>query len=280
MIVAGKKKHLITDWLICTLSVVPIYSKPQEAAPMVSQILFGETAKVELRKNKQWAKITTTFSKKTAWVDLRQLKYITADQFKEYNDDYAVALDICQVLINDDLSFPVMIGSSLPQYDGLLFKTPDAKYVYNGQAAQFNEVNFSPEMIEKIARRFINAPYFQNGRSIFGMDQAGLIQLIFKCAGISFVEDIQTAYLNTSQPIDFIDLAQAGDVAYFVNKTDQVEHVGIILSDNEILHMVEKARIDKIDHEGIFNVETKKYTYKLKLISRLIPTASTLPNQQ
>ncbi len=267
---ALKKKSVPTDWLICNLSIVPLYSRASDTSVIISQLLFGETVHIIQKKNKQWAKVQTSFDHVEAWVDVRQLEYISKEQHEKFNENFAVALEVCQVLINNDLTYPVMIGSSLPMYDGMLFKTHDAKYVYNGQAAIFKEVIFTSEMVEKIARRFINAPYFQGGRSIFGLDKAALIQLVLKCAGRALPRSLFEMYNAIDQTVDFVELAQAGDVAFFISKNEEIDHIGILLSKDEILHVNEKARVDRIDHEGIYNLSLKKYTHKLKVIARFV----------
>ncbi len=267
---ALKKKVVPTDWIICNLAIVPLYVRASETSAIVSQLLFGETANIILRKNKQWAKVITTFDQVEAWVDLRQFVYLEEIEHKKYSENNAVALEVCQVLMNNDLTYPVLIGSSLPFYDGMLFKLKDAKYVYNGQAINFNDASFSPEMLEKVARRFTNAPYFQGGRSVFGLDNAALVQLVMKCAGKSLPRTITEIYDNIKTTVDFIDLAQTGDIAFFINKHEVIDHVGILLNKNEILHIDAKAQIDKIDHEGIYNTALKKYTHKLKVIARFI----------
>ena len=64
MHVGRKVKLQQSDYLMCDLSLVALYTKPSEGAPLVSQILFGETAQIISRKNKQWAKIITDFDGK------------------------------------------------------------------------------------------------------------------------------------------------------------------------------------------------------------------------
>ena len=129
---------------MCDLSLVALYTKPSEGSPLVSQILFGETAQIISRKNKQWAKIITDFDGTEAWADLRQLSEITPEMHKKFSGNFSVALEVCQVLMNNDVSFPVLIASSLPEYDGMVFKTAAGKYVYSGQASGFQEVKFGP----------------------------------------------------------------------------------------------------------------------------------------
>ena len=44
----------------------------------------------------------------------------------------------------------------------------------------------------------------------------------------------------------------------------------MMVGDNAIIHAAGKVRIDKLDHQGIFNVDTGKYTHKLRLIRRVL----------
>ena len=37
-----------------------------------------------------------------------------------------------------------------------------------------------------------------------------------------------------------------------------------------IIHASGKVRVDKIDHQGIFNEDLKRYTHNLKVIKRII----------
>ena len=57
---------------------------------------------------------------------------------------------------------------------------------------------------------------------------------------------------------------------FFDNEEERIIHVGVLLSSNEVIHASGKVRIDKIDHQGIFNQETGKYTHNLRLIKRII----------
>jgi hypothetical protein len=45
--------------------------------------------------------------------------------------------------------------------------------------------------------------------------------------------------------------------------------VGILTAKNRIIHASGQVRVDSIDHQGIFNAETRRYTHNLRLIKRL-----------
>ncbi|MCF0206504.1 MAG: C40 family peptidase, partial [Bacteroidales bacterium] len=69
----------------------------------------------------------------------------------------------------------------------------------------------------------------------------------------------------------FMTEAQPGDLAFFDNEEGDIIHVGMIFSQNEIIHASKKVRIDKIDHHGIYNNDLKKYTHKLRVIKKILP---------
>lgn len=70
--------------------------------------------------------------------------------------------------------------------------------------------------------------------------------------------------------MDFIEQAMPGDLAYFENTAGAITHTGILLPDGKVIHTAEQVRIDKIDHFGIFDEETSRYTYRLRVAKRLL----------
>ncbi len=79
---------------------------------------------------------------------------------------------------------------------------------------------------------------------------------------------IATGNLGTG--IDFIHEAMPGDLAFFGNEEGNIIHVGIILEGQKIIHASGKVRIDKIDHNGIYNEEGNRYTHHLRIIKRTV----------
>ena len=72
------------------------------------------------------------------------------------------------------------------------------------------------------------------------------------------------------QPVDFLNLAQPGDLAFFDNQDGIITHVGIILSATEIVHSSGFVRIDTLDHQGIFDGQSKTYSHRLRVIKNLL----------
>ncbi|MGM0504917.1 MAG: C40 family peptidase, partial [Bacteroidota bacterium] len=120
-----------------------------------------------------------------------------------------------------------------------------------------------------LCKMFLNAPYLWGGKNPLGIDCSGFVQVIYKILGIKLPRDagMQVAL---GQTINFIGEVTTGDLAFFDDEEGTIIHMGIILNKEEIIHASGKVRIDKFDHQGIFNQEKKEYTYKLRIIKRLI----------
>ena len=58
--------------------------------------------------------------------------------------------------------------------------------------------------------------------------------------------------------------------AWCVAASGNIVHVGIIWKRNKIIHASGKVRIDNVDQWGIFNVDTKRYTHKMRVMKRII----------
>ena len=107
----------------------------------------------------------------------------------------------------------------------------------------------------------------KGGRTPFGMDSSAFIQQVFAFIGVQLprTADLQIDLGNT---VDFAAQANEGDLAFFENRKGRITHVGLILAGDTIIHAHGNIRIDKIDHFGIFDEDTKKYSHKLRLIKR------------
>ena len=76
--------------------------------------------------------------------------------------------------------------------------------------------------------------------------------------------------IEVGTTVEFVEQARPGDVAFFEDENGKIVHVGICIGIGEIIHASGEVRIDKLDHQGIYNQELKKYTHKLNRINRVI----------
>ena len=252
---------------ITLLSIIPIRRDNNHRGEQVSQLLFGETYEV-LQQNGNWLQIQCMYDGYEGWIDASQHNEASEKEIQHIkNSENGLAVDLCFSASSNSLAIPLVTGSNLPFFDGMNFKIGKEKFIYNGQALQADARNAA--LFERIAMRYLNAPYLWGGRSPFGIDCSGLVQVVYKFCGIPLRRD---AYQQAEEGtvVNFVEEAQPGDLAFFNNEEGRIIHVGIMLKDSRIIHASGKVRIDKLDHFGIYNAETSKYSHQLKIIKRVL----------
>ena len=77
------------------------------------------------------------------------------------------------------------------------------------------------------ARKFLETPYYWGGRSGFGTDCSGLVQVSLAYAGINVPRDSAMQENSLGNPVE---TARAGDIVFFKG------HVGLMADDRHLLH--------------------------------------------
>jgi gamma-D-glutamyl-L-lysine dipeptidyl-peptidase len=257
------------DYAICIVACAPIRIESSDKAEMISQLLYGETCKVILRKRHNWIKIACTYDGYEGWIDPKQLIQITETDYIKLTKRTSYVLDTFGQVGNHKHKINILFGSNLPNYDGMAFAMPHGKLTFTGKATAKDYIIETEDQMVKLCYKHLHAPYLWGGRSVFGIDCSGFTQVIYKIFGYQLPRDAHQQAAH-GDAIDFVQLSQTGDLAFFVNDENKVIHVGIVLPNQEIIHASGMIRIDYLDHEGIYNRETKKYTHKLHIIKRVL----------
>jgi hypothetical protein len=252
---------------ICNLSIISLHFEPNNKSEVTSQVLFGEHFKV-LEKRSEWSRIRLAFDHYEGWVDNKQFieileeKYQKIDQHPSY-----IAGELIDFISDDNQSLiPVPLGVSLPLFKNKSCEIGQINLNYDGKT--YNGV-LNKELIVQTAFMYLNAPYLWGGKTPFGIDCSGFTQMVYKLCGYKLFRN-SAEQATQGEVLSFIEESEPGDLAFFDDKEGNIIHVGIIMEDNYIIHAHGKVRIDRLDHSGIYNAETKRHTHKLRVIKKII----------
>ncbi len=254
---------------ICHLSNVPCRLEPADTSEMVTQLLYGETVKIYEEKKKDWRRAKTAYDNYDCWIDIKQVTIITEEEFNTINSDF-VSTELVDVIEKEGSKIvtPISLGSTLPNFNNSTINFAEEDFSFEGGFV--NTLNgLAKENLVGNAMMYLNAPYLWGGRSPFGIDCSGFTQVIYKLNGFKLPRDA-SQQAKIGETLSFIEESESGDLAFFDNEEGNIIHVGIMLENNRIIHASGKVRIDRIDHQGIFNVDTNTYSHRLRLIKKVL----------
>ena len=257
---------------VCNLALVPMRAEASDKSEMISQLLFGDHFEILIQQEK-WVHIRTGFDDYEGWIDHLQYAEIDmAGYLALHNLDTLLAPSISHLItdLEANKQLNLLAGSNLPSFnpDKKIFKINNVKYKIESGYIKPAKRKFNKDILA-ISKFYLNAPYLWGGRSIFGIDCSGFSQMVFKQFGIKLKRD---ACQQAEQGVVITSLMETnpGDLAFFNNKDGKITHVGILLNNHEIIHASGFVKIDRIDNEGIYNEQLKKYTHQLRIIKRYI----------
>jgi len=249
---------------ICENVFVPLRSGPSHKSEMLSQVLFGEKY-TEIERSGNWMKIVTHFDSYHGWIDIDHIQ-----QTIDKEDTAGNVLNKSLLCFKNDKSKLILEpGCEIfkPDFEKKQFSIGMNLY---SASDDFSTAHISStDSITDTALKFINSPYIWGGRIPSGIDCSGLTQLVYKINGINIPRD-SWQQAETGRSIDFIDEAEPGDLVFFDNDRGKISHVGMIFSKGLVIHASGRVRIDAIDHQGIYKMETARYSHHLRMIKRIL----------
>jgi gamma-D-glutamyl-L-lysine dipeptidyl-peptidase len=254
----------------CNVSVMPVRSEPNHKAEQTTQMLFGEKAEiVEVSNSKEWARIHITHDDYEGWCKLSQVSII---QKREYRKDakYMAGSHRDKLIMQDGELF-LPLGSELTGLKAGKLKAAHEYGRYKGKRINIKKETITGDSVKAAVFQYLHAPYQWGGRSVAGIDCSGLTQMAFKLCDKRIARDA-SQQATQGEPVDFLQHARCGDLAFFDNKEGKIIHVGMLLDNQTIIHATDTAGrvvVDRIDQGGIISVSLKMRTHNLRLIRRI-----------
>lgn len=256
---------------ICNLTLVPMRAEPSHKTEMVNQMLFGEVYIVN-ETYEGWYNITLQHDGYSGWISpLAYTPLKSSDYYTIIKNNAIVSGNIFSKIIDTKSNYEqfIVAGSLLRLFDKKTFYAGNKRFKFKAdEKPQIINNNKTKIKLYDAANFFVGSPYLWGGRSVFGIDCSGLVQIAARLSGVFLPRDA-SQQIHSGEIIDFISEAKAGDLAFFEDNEGNIVHTGIIDKNGDIIHAHGYVRIDGIDHNGIFNKETCVYSHKLRLIKRI-----------
>jgi cell wall-associated NlpC family hydrolase len=220
--------------------VVSMREHPTHSASVVSQTIFGEEVGVE-KEQAGWTYITTPDGY-NGWVESNtvaqtELPYDTSTTISRLAAHvYAVkdteygpvkTLPYGSKVHIDNASDTRWAKVSLP--DG------SEGYIQNGDIALEASLRDKADLVA-FSQRFLGLPYTWGGRSSFGYDCSGFIQMLYSQIGIDLQRDSKQQILDERfLTVDLSNL-EPGDLIFFGKADKRIGHVGMYIGDDKFIH--------------------------------------------
>jgi cell wall-associated NlpC family hydrolase len=246
--------------LICVVPVAPIRAEGSHRAEMVSQILFGETATI-ISETKDFYQIQMHQDGYEGWCQKLQLQILAEGESivtKGYTANWVNPAMFNGQTIQLPLGTPII-------------STAHANFEFSYTDASVDPANnaCTAEALEIVAKQFLGTAYLWGGRTVFGIDCSGFVQMVFKLFNYKLPRDAYQQ-AEVGEDVGFLAEAKPGDLAFFDNEQGKITHVGILLSPQSIIHASAIVRIDPIDQAGIVSSSTGLRTHQLRTIRRIV----------
>lgn len=241
--------------------VLNMFHEATNDTDVVSQALFGHPV-VVLETSGGWAKVRTVEDQYVGWVEAKNLipgEYATSGRVGHVANLFANLyrepdLTKHQPLMTLPFEARLEVISESEQ-DGerwLRVQMPGRQlkaWVQRGDLTFEDQKLSIPDMIA-FARSFMGLPYFWGGRSTFGYDCSGFMQMLERQRGYSMPRDASVqAKWEGGVTVERKDL-QAGDLLYF-GTPDKITHTGMYIGNGEFIHatthdhpVIQISRID------------------------------------
>lgn len=219
---------------------------PENHSKVVSDALYGEEITVN-EEREGWRKITTQSDGYQGWVRQTDIIILDTDFFGGCS---IVKIDRLKAHIYAEqdtefgrvLSLPygcrLKVREDNPQQKRWMTVTLiDGRegFVQRGDIRKDNKHLSKQEMIA-LSHRFLDVPYAWGGRSSFGFDCSGFVQMLYQRMGVQIPRDSKDQCKWDGFKSVSLEDIEAGDLIFFGPKEDKICHVGMSLGGSRFIN--------------------------------------------
>ncbi|HEV8052693.1 MAG TPA: NlpC/P60 family protein [Parachlamydiaceae bacterium] len=233
---------------------LPMRKAPDCKSEVVSEGLFSESVHV-LEEKGEWAYIKSLIDNYMGWVnkDGICLKKLPSDGVDVGVIDDGVVIVTTNRLAahlyeSPDIVYgPVITLPFESRLEVIDFKDddsrwlevllPDARnaYVQRGDVKVYSS-RMDFEQLCAFSRNFLGLPYTWGGRSSFGYDCSGFVQMLYRQMDVFLPRDSKDQFVCSKFRDKAVLELLAGDLIFFGSSEDPIRHVGMSLGGGRFIH--------------------------------------------
>lgn len=234
---------MLTSFLYIQEPVVNMRQSPSQASKVVSQALFSEKIVIQEKSN-DWAYIVTPDGY-LGWVPIhsfvaRKEPYHTTLNttrlasllYRSQNTEYE---PIKILPYNSKLH---ILDATDSRWIKIALPTGEECYIQRGDTSYDLGTQWVPSKknLIQLSHCFLGLPYTWGGRSSFGYDCSGFVQMLYNQIGIPLQRDAKQQILDPRFQITDLEHIEPGDLIFFGQSKQKITHVGMYLDSGQFIH--------------------------------------------
>ncbi len=226
-------------------AVAPVHKEPMFCSEMISQALMWENVQIQ-ETFENWYQIRMEDGY-DGWIHSFYLEFrksLKVEHTFVTDRSIPVFYEIDQI---NSLAALLSYGTYMPidekTDDYLKIYLPDGKIGYMKPQQQVEKT--SREIIIELATSLLAVPYLWGGKSSFGYDCSGFVQMVLKTAGIRIQRDTSLQIKTKKLKKIHLDEAEPGDLLFFL-ENNRTNHVAFLLGGGKIIHCSGQVKIESI----------------------------------
>lgn len=220
--------------------VTTMRESPSDDSKVASQAPFSEQIQVQ-QKQGDWCQIATSDG---------YLGWVRSSTWCQLTEPYETTLKVTRVAVHlygvKDTEYgpikTVPYGSRLKEID-----SSDARWIKammpNGQECYVQKGDVLPEadisekgQLVDFSKEFLGLPYTWGGRSSFGFDCSGFVQMLYNRLGIQLQRDARQQILDPRLQQISLDQLEPGDLIFWGKSAQDIRHVGMSIGNGQFIH--------------------------------------------
>ena len=225
--------------MIVIRPVVNMRKGASENSEVVSQAIFAEIV-TRTQESGDWSLITTPDGY-SGWVKSSSL----VSHSGNYETSVKISLPVAHLYAQKESIFGPLLtlpfgvklkvmDESDPDWICVQLPFNECCFVRKGTVVPYRSI--SREEMIRLSFDFLGSPYTWGGRSSFGFDCSGFIQMLYGQMGIELKRD---SHLQSKDPRFhevLIENLQMGDLIFWGFGEDQIRHVGLYIGQGQFIH--------------------------------------------